>query len=166
MITEEKYTVESLRFQRLFFPREIPEYLILQVKGRKYTPKQFYEHIEKINTYEYCEEIILTHPSNFLYSILDLDNAIVGYLWMYRDEFENTLFVNTLSIDKKYWGKGEMIFKTIEFLKELVKKYEIEQTLWMTTNAKFYEKFGFKRSKNVTMEHSELMLSKEEASDG
>jgi hypothetical protein len=158
-MTEEKYTVEDLKFQRLLFPRDIPSYLIEQVKGRTFLVEDFYLHLEEINAYEYQEGIIKDNPTTLIYSIIDPNKCIVGYLWIQRNTLDNSIYVNTLSIDKKYWGKGEIIKKSIDLVSILTKRFGCAHTIWMTSNAKFYEKFGFKRSKNVAMEYSGLGLS-------
>jgi hypothetical protein len=159
--TEEKYTVEDLRFHRLFFPRMIPEYLIEQVKGRSFTTEEFYKELEEINEYEYQAGLLQDNPSNFLISLVDPNNAIVGYIWAFKNTLDSSLFVNTLSVDKRYWGKGEIIPKAIDVISLIVKKYHCKKTFWMSTNPKYYEKFGFKRSKNVTMEYSGVGISDE-----
>lgn len=156
MMTEEKYTVEDLSFKRLFFPRNIPKHLVEQVKDRTFTVEQFYKEMEEINEYEYQAGILHDQPSNYLISINDPENNIVGYIWAFKNTLDNSLFVNTLSVDKRYWGKGEIIPKAIEVMGWLVKKYNLKKTFWMTSNPKYYEKFGFKRSRNVTMEYSGL----------
>ena len=161
MTQEEKYTVEDLKFHRLFFPREIPTHLIEQVKGRTFTPEEFYTHMEEIQAYEFQEGILQDDPSSLLYVLSDPNKEIVGYLWMYRSTFDQSLFVNTFSVDKKYWGRGEAIAKAVDLLSELTKKFQCSKTLWMTTNPKYYEKFGFKRSKNVAMEYSGLGISQD-----
>lgn len=160
-MTEEKYTIEDLKFSRLFFPREIPIHLIEQVKGRNFTAEQFYSHLEDIQAYEFQEGILQDNPSSLVYVLSDPEKTIVGYLWMYKSSFDQSLFVNTLSVDKRYWGRGEAIQKAVGLMSEVTKKYNCTKTLWMSTNPKYYEKFGFKRSKNVAMEYIGLGISEE-----
>lgn len=153
MTQEEKYTINDLSFYRLFFPREIPIHLIEQVKGRTFSAEDFYKHLEEIQAYEYQEGILQDNPSSLVFALAEPTKSIVGYIWMYRSSFDNSIFVNNFSVDKKYWGHGEAIQKAVALLSEVTKKYKCDKTLWMTTNPKYYEKFGFKRSKNVAMEY-------------
>lgn len=146
-------TINDLTFVRLRFPRAIPVDLIESVKGRTFTPEQFY-------AYQESQE---GNPYNYLYALVDKEKKIHGYLWAEVNILDNSLFVNTFSVDKKYWGKGEAIPVAVEFLKKLRCKERCPKVFWLTTNEKFFLKYGFKRSKNVLMEFDE---SKEEVTHG
>ena len=148
MTTEIFYTLDQLQFTRLLLPRLIPEYLILQVKGRTFTPEQFYQYIE--------ECVDTSNPFSLVYAIVDPEKTIVGYFWIEINALDGTLFLSTYSIDKKYWHQGEAIHKAIEFLKGQLSRLKVTEVIWMTTNPRFYEKLGFKRSRNVAMCHHEL----------
>lgn len=142
--TEKEPTVSNLEFVRLKIPRLIPIELIEAVKGRTFTPEQFIAYQEKQ----------LGNPGNYLYALIDEEKKIQGYLWAELNILDGTLFVNTFSISKGYWGKGTGIKKAIEFLETLKEKTKAPRVFWVTTNEKFFAKHGFKRSKNCLMEYN------------
>lgn len=136
-------TEKELEFVRLKIPRLIPEELIENVKERTFTPDQFYKY----------QEEQVSNPYNFLYTLIDEEKKIHGYLWAEINILDGSLFVNTFSITKEYWGKGQAIPMVVDFLRELIKKTKAPRCFWITTNDKFFAKHGFKRSKNVLMEY-------------
>lgn len=136
--------MEELSFVRLRIPKLIPIELIELVKGRTFTPQEFYDY----------QEQQADNPYNHLFVLIDEAKKIHGYLWAEVNSLDNSLFVNTFSISKDYWGKGEAIEKVIEFLRELKVKVKAPRLFWITTNQKFFLKKGFKHSKNVLMEYN------------
>lgn len=136
---------KELQFVRLKFPRLVPLELIEAVKGRTFTPEQFYRYQEA--------QIELGNEGNLLYVLIDQRSKIHGYLWCEISSLDGSLFINTFSIDKEHWHKGEAIAKVTDFLKEVKEKHACPRTYWITTNEKFFLKHGFKRSKNVLMEY-------------
>lgn len=139
-----KKKVEALSFVRLRIPRLIPVELIELVKGRTFTPSQFYHY----------QEEQADNPYNHLFVLVDEVKKIHGYLWAEVNILDNSLFVNTFSVSKEFWGKGEAIEKVTEFLRELKAKTKAPRVFWITTNQKFFLKKGFKHSKNVLMEYN------------
>jgi N-acetylglutamate synthase-like GNAT family acetyltransferase len=139
--------IESLKFVKLKMPRLIPLELIESVKGRTFSSEQFYKYQEDQIKYE--------NPGNLLYALIDDAKKIQGYLWAEISQLDGSMFVNTFSIKKEFWGKGEAIPKVCEFLKSLKAEFGAERVFWITTNEKFFAKQGFKRSKNVLMEFKE-----------
>lgn len=139
---EETKKIDALSFVRLKIPRLIPFELIDSVKGRTFTPEQFYKY----------QESQIDNPFNHLFVLVDEEKKIHGYLWAEVNILDSSLFVNTFSITKEFWGKGEAIPKAIEFLKTLKEKTKAPRVFWITTNEKFFGKNGFKRSKNCLME--------------
>ena len=146
--TEKPYTsaenLQNLSFVRLKLPRIIPIDLIESVKGRTFTPEQFYEY----------QDAQKNNPYNLLFALVNEQKIIQGYLWAEINSLDGSLFVNTFSIRKEYWGKGQAIPKVIQFLEELKRKTKAKRVFWITTNEKFFLKHGFKRSKNVLMEYN------------
>jgi hypothetical protein len=141
---------EDLEFVKIRIPqnvRFIPESLISSVKGNLYEPEQFYKYQEKQ----------IDNPFNLLYALVEQNERegkrVAGYLWAEVSQFDNSLFVNTFSVDKKYWFKGKAIPRVIEFLDAIKKKHKCPRVFWITTNDSFFVKHGFKRSKNVLMEY-------------
>ncbi len=139
----QKERVDSLSFVRLKIPSLIPRELIESVKGRTFTPEQFYKYQEENRD----------NPYNHLFVLIDDDKRIHGYLWAEVNLLDGSLFVNTFSISKEYWHKGAAIPRAIEFLSELKEKTKAQRVYWCTTNAKFFVKKGFKKSKIVLMEY-------------
>lgn len=135
--------IDELKFLRLKIPRLIPLELIEVVKGRTFTPEQFYKY----------QEDQVGNPYNYLFALVDEDKIIRGYLWAESNLLDGSLFVNTFSIDKEYWGKGKGIEKAIDFLKEVKKSVNATRVFWCSTNEKFFVKKGFKRSKISLMEY-------------
>lgn len=142
----DKLMVSKLEFVRLKIPRLIPVSLIDAVKGRTFTSEQFLLY----------QEQQVDNPGNFLYALIDENKKIHGYLWAEMNALDGTLFVNTFSIDKEYWGKGAGIRKAVEFLENLKSKTKAPKVFWITTNEKFFCKHGFKKSKNCLMEYNTI----------
>lgn len=146
MMTEEiKYTLEDLKFMRLLLPKLIPVHLIEQVKGRNYTPQKLLEHLQDCADNE--------DPYNLIFALINHEKDIVGYMWIIINPLDNSAFVNTISVDKIYWNRGEAMKLAIEFVKDLTKRMKFTSTTWMSTNPRFYERIGFKRSRDVAMEY-------------
>ena len=141
---ETEPTVAKLEIVRLKIPRLIPVELIEAVKGRTFSAEQFISYQEKQ----------VDNPSNFLYALIDKEKKIHGYLWAELNILDGTLFVNTFSISKAFWGKGNAIKKAVEFLAKLKESTGAPRVYWITTNEKFFAKHGFKRSKNCLMEYN------------
>lgn len=138
--------LDDLEFLALKIPTLIPVELIESVKGRTFTPEQFY----KYQTAQVKNE----NPSNFLFALIDKEKKIQGFLWCEVNALDGSLFVNTFSISKKFWHKGKAIPKVVGFLKALKKKVKAPRVFWCTTNEQFFLKQGFKRSKVALMEYN------------
>lgn len=139
-----KTPLGNLEFVRLKIPRLIPKELIEAVKGLSYSPEVFYKY----------QEDQADNPFNHLYAFVDAGKVIRGYLWAESNMLDNTLFINTFSIGKEYWGKGKAIERAVDFCDALAKKTKAPKVFWITTNEKFFIKHGFKRSKLHLMEYS------------
>lgn len=139
-------SIDQLIFVKLRIPHLIPVELIENVKGRTFTPDQFYRYQE--------QQVKFENPGNLLYALVDENKKIQGYLWAEISHLDNSMFVNTFSIHKDYWHKGEVLPKVTQVLDALKKKYNCPRIFWITTNEKFYMKHGFKRSKNSLMEYN------------
>ncbi len=135
--------VFELQFVRLKIPRLLPLELIESVKGRTFTPEQFIAY----------QEQQIDNPGNLLYALIDDDKKIHGYLWCETNNLDGSLFVNTFSISKDFWGNGKGIKKAISFLEVLKEKTKAPRVFWISCNEKFFAKHGFKRSKHVLLEY-------------
>jgi N-acetylglutamate synthase-like GNAT family acetyltransferase len=140
----DSHDFEKLQFVRLKIPRLIPGDLIEAVKGRTFTTEQFYKY----------QELQIDNPYNHLFALIDENKKIHGYIWAEVNVLDSSLFVNTFSVAKEYWGKGLAIPSVIKFLSFLKDKTNASRIFWITTNEKFFLKHGFKRSKNVLMEYN------------
>lgn len=134
--------LSELTFVKVKIPRCIPKQLIENVKGRTFTPEQFYRFQEGQSH----------NPNNYLFGLIDENKVIHGYLWAEKNFLDDSLFVNTFSITKDYWRKGEAIDIAIAFLRDLKVKSGAARVFWITTNDKFFAKKGFKKSRQVLME--------------
>jgi hypothetical protein len=141
---ESAENLQKLTFLRLKLPRLIPFDLIDSVKGRTFTPEEFYKY----------QESQIDNPYNHLFALVDQQKKIHGYLWGEVNILDGSLFVNTFSISKEFWGKGQAIGIAVEFLKTLREKTKAKRVFWITTNERFFTKHNFKRSKNVLMEYN------------
>jgi N-acetylglutamate synthase-like GNAT family acetyltransferase len=138
-------SIDKLNFVKLKIPRLIPKELIESVKGRTFTPDQFYVYADDNKE----------NPYFYLFALVDELKKIHGYLWAELNLLDGSLFINTFSIDKEFWGNGHAMPKVMEFLRELKAKTKAPRVFWLTTNEKFFLKKGFKKSKNVLMEFHE-----------
>jgi N-acetylglutamate synthase-like GNAT family acetyltransferase len=129
---------------KLKIPKLIPIELIEAVKGRTFTPEQFYDYQERMVGNSY----------NHLYVLVDENKKIHGYLWAESNALDGSLFINTFSISKEYWGKGEAIKKVTDFLDAFHKRLGATKIFWLTTNERFFLKKGFTRSKIVLLEYN------------
>lgn len=143
--------IDALEFTKLKIPRLIPLELIENVKGRTFTPEEFYKY----------QEGQVGNPYNYLYVLIDQDKRIHGYLWAESNVLDRSLFINTFSISKQFWGKGKAIDMAIDFLKKLKKELKAPRVYWCTSNERFFLKHGFKRSKVSFMEYIDQEETKE-----
>lgn len=143
MTTETLPELKQLQFVKLKIPRLIPRELIESVKGRTFSVDSFYEF----------QEAQADSPYNFLYVLIDNHKKIHGYLWAEQSMLDGSLFVNTFSITKDYWGKGKGVRLAIDFLKNLQDCKRFPRIFWITTNSRFFSKQGFRPSKQVLMEY-------------
>lgn len=134
-----------LEFVKLKIPRLVPCELVEHVKGRTWTPEQWYEY----------QEANIDNPNNLLYALIDSAKRIHGYLWAEQSALDGTLFINTFSVDKQHWHKGKAIQLAIEHLRAIKGALKANHVYWVTTNERFFTKHGFKRSKNCLMEYNE-----------
>ena len=135
--------LSELQFVKLKIPRLIPKELIESVKGSTFTPEQFYQYQEENRA----------NPCNHLYALIDKDKQIHGYLWAESTHLDRSLFVNTLSVSKEFWGKGEALQMALDHIEKMREMIHFKKLFWFTFNEKFFLKHGFTRSKNVLMEY-------------
>lgn len=145
--SKEAFDLEDLQFMRIRIPeavRLIPALLIESVKGRLFSLEEFYQR---------QEAQVHLNENNHLYVLLDPKGAVRGYFWAVLEP-GHCLWINTFSICKEFWGKGAAIRQIVQFAGELNQKLKCPVVQWCTTNPRFFEKHGFRRSRNVVMEFS------------
>lgn len=137
--------LDDLTFQRLKIPTLIRRDLIEAVKGLDFTPEGFYKY----------QEENVNNPRNHLYALIDTASKIHGFLWAEQSGHNNSLFINTFSVDKKYWHKGKFIEERFApFILGLRDKLKASSISLATTNKKFFKKYGFKESKTCLMTYN------------
>lgn len=149
-----KTKLKDLEFIRIFDPNHIPVYLIEQIKGRDYTVDDFYK-FQKINCIRQTKNGPMVNPLNLLYVIVDKAKVTKGYSWMVIDPLAKDLVIQTFSMDKDYWFKGDVIELLAEKVREIKKSCDLNSVYWITKHPKHSQKHGFKPSKNVLMEFKE-----------
>ena len=137
--------LDDLCFTRLKIPLLIKRELLEAVKGVDFTPEQFYKY----------QEENIHNPRNHLYAMIDTAKKIQGFLWAEQNGMNNSLFINTFSVDKKYWHKGKFIEdRFAPFIKDLMEKLKAPYLSLGTTNKKFFKKYGFKEAKMCIMTYN------------
>lgn len=147
--------LDNLRWVRAFSPDVIPKYLVEQVKGRDYSVQDFYKY-QSLNCLLPGVGGPTLNPLNHLYVLADGENMVKGYAWMVVDPLTKDLIVNTYSIDKKFWNGGKSVKKLSDHVKSVMKAAGLKKVYWITNYPKHSENHGFKRSKHVIMEYSEV----------
>ncbi len=151
---------EKLRWVRAFSPDIIPKYLIDQVRDRTYEVHDFYKY-QGLNCLINTKEGQVLNPFNHLYVLADEDNMVKGFLWFVIDPLTKNVIINTFSVDKEYWNKGEAVKYLVEHMQEVLKKLELKKVYWISNYPKHSERYGFKRSRGVLMEYNEKEKNEE-----
>ncbi len=145
--------IQSLKFVRLIDPSHIPQYLIDQIKSKKFTSEMFYKYhkICCITQDPLTREQIL-NPSNFLYALVDeVEEKVKGFLWMVADFLTKTLEVRNFSIDNGYWQKGKALIYALEKAKTVMNDINFNRIAYQTINKDICESMGMVKPKSVTM---------------
>lgn len=145
---------ESLRFIRVFTPLHVPKELIEQVRDRCFEVDDWYAYQHEMCTTEGPNGPVL-NPYSLLYVIADEGNKVVGMLWCEIQALSKTLYVQTFSMDKKYWCRGRAVNLAAEKAKDIARDCNLTKISWFTTYPKHSERYGFKRSKSILMEYTE-----------
>lgn len=153
-MSKKTYALEELRWVRLFSPIHIPTYLIEQVRDRDYTTEDFFK-FQDINCVIQRKDGPTLNPLNHLYALVDPENMVKGVLWFVIDPLSKDVIINTYSVDKEYWGKGEAVKRLSDHMKCVIKKLNLKKIYWLTRYPKHSERHGFKRARSVLMEYTE-----------
>lgn len=145
---------DELRWIRVFTPDHVPHYLVEQVRDRDYSVEDFFKY-HQINCMSQTEKGIQLNPFSHLYVLANPDNQVKGMLWFSVDPLAKDILIQTFSMDKEYWGKGQAVKKLSEHIKKIRKKGKLNKIYWVTNYPKHSERYGFKRSKSILMEYTE-----------
>ncbi|MFO7881202.1 MAG: hypothetical protein R6U52_01530 [Kosmotogaceae bacterium] len=145
--------IDELRWVRVFTPDHIPHYLIEQVGYRAYSTEEFFKY-HQINCLMQTGDGVKLNPFNHLYVLADNGNKVQGMLWFNVDPLSKDILIQTYSVDKAYWNKGQAIKKLEEHIKQIRIKANLNKIYWITNYPKHSMKYGFKPSKSVLMEYN------------
>lgn len=146
--------IDELRWVRAFSPIYIPKYLVEQIRDRQYSVDDFYKYHE-INCLMESGKGPTLNPFHHLYVLVDEDNVVKGFLWFVIDALSKHVIINTFSMDKAYWGKGQAVKRLSDHVKEIINKLKLKKVFWLTRYPKHSERHGFKRAKDILMEYKE-----------
>ncbi len=144
---------DKLKFIRIFDPTHIPVELVQQVRDRKFSVEKFYEY-QSIVCVSKTEHGMVVNPLNLLYVIANEKTKVVGFLWAVVSPLSQDLVINTFSMNKDYWGKGDAVTLVTNKCKEILKEANLSRVYWITNYPKHSERYGFKRAKGVLMEYN------------
>jgi hypothetical protein len=143
----------KLQFIRIFDPVHIPADLVTQVRDRKFSVENFYKY-QSIVCVTKTEHGNMINPLNLLFVIVNENKKVVGFLWAIVAPLSQDLVINTFSMHKDYWGKGQAVELVTNKCKEIMKEANLGRVYWISNYPKHSERYGFKRSKGVLMEYN------------
>lgn len=144
--------IEDLRWVRVFVPDHVPHYLVEQVRDRDYSVEEFFKY-QQLNCMMQGENGVGLNPFNHLYVLPDKENQVKGMLWFTVDALSKDILIQTFSMDKEYWGKGQAVKMLAEHMKEIRNKGKLNKIYWVTNYEKHSMRYGFCRSKSILMEY-------------
>jgi len=153
--------IDELRFVRVFTPDHVPHYLIEQVRDRDYSVEEFFKY-QQLNCMIQGENGVVLNPFNHLYVLADKENQVKGVLWFGVDPLSKDILIQTFSMDKEYWGKGQAVKMLADHIKKIRIKGKLNKIYWITNYPRHSERHGFVRSKSILMEYD----PKKEVKDG
>lgn len=131
-----------MEFVQFFTIKNIPKYLFRQIEG-------FSE--EQINALYENHAAFEANPSNLLFTLIDDENIIKGFLWATVNSLENNLLVVAFTVDKQC--QGDWHKKVSEFLLDYIEKNSQgrvkSELVALTSRPKAYERAGWKRHEKV-----------------
>lgn len=142
-----------LKFVRIFDPVHIPNELVEQIRDRKFSVQKFYDYQSMVCVSQSPDGVIL-NPLNLLFVIINEVKKVVGFFWAVVSPLSEDLVINTFSMSKEYWCKGEAVKLVEEKAKEILKESGLNRVYWVTNYPKHSERYGFRRSKGVLMEYN------------
>ena len=158
--------INDLRWVRIFTPDHLPYYLVEQVRDRDYSVEDFFKY-HQINCMVQTENGIKLNPFSHLYVLADKENIVQGFLWFSVDPLSKDILIQTFSMNKDYWYKGQAVKKLAEHVKDIRKKGKLNKIYWITNYPAHSRRYGFRESKSVLMEYDPKKeeIKKEENND-
>jgi len=148
-----KLDFDKFKFIRIIDPDHIPTYLVEQIRERDFDTDYFYQW-QKANSVINRDGMNMPNPYNHLWILVDDKRRTQGFFWATVDTMTHSLFINNFSVDKSLWNRGEAVELLKNKVDSILKENRIDKAFWSTRQPKPYEKYGFKRSKNILMEYS------------
>lgn len=139
MTKEKKGT--GLRYVRVYDALLVPKYLLEQVEDLGYPPERFYQ----------LGGIIFGTALQFLGVFVDAENQVKGVLWFALDPLHNALFVQLVSVDPEYRGKG-FLSEVSGICRKHGRKYGVGKYFGLSSTPEIYESLGMCPSKRIFME--------------
>jgi len=127
--------IEELRWVRVFTIEHLPNYLVDQVRHRTYSIEEFYKY-QQLNLLMQSENGIKLNPFNHIYVLVDSENLVKGFVWLTIDALSKDIFIQTYSVDKQYWNRGQAVKKLAEHVKEIRNKAKLNYIFWHTAYQK------------------------------
>lgn len=134
--------IEKLKFIRIYDIRLVPRYLFEQIKPRIFDIDEIYEMANKFEN----------DPLILMFAMADEEYKIKGFLWSYVDSILKTLCVETLTVDKEYQHRGEIIEKVMNFLIPFKEKLGLRAIRFLTNRPKAFIRFGAKSTGETYLE--------------
>jgi len=152
--------IEELRWVRIFTIEHLPNYLVEQVRHRTYSVEEFYKY-QQLNLLMQGEEGIKLNPFNHVYILADTENLVKGFVWLTIDPLSKDIIIQTYSVDKDYWGRGQAVKKLIDHVMAIRNKAKLNKVFWLTPYPKHSMRYGFSPSKQILMEYDPSAKMKE-----
>ena len=122
-------------------PRLVPKYLLEQVKDRPWSVDDWYAYQLKA----------AGNSGNLILSLIDNAHNIVGFIWLSIDNFDKSIFINTVSIDKRYQKRSRLIKFIGNYIRDLAEKLNIDDVVLAAKRTRDLERYGFKASEYTLM---------------
>ena len=146
---------EDLRFIRVFTPDHIPFDLIEQVRDRDFQVEDWFAY-QRLICLNQTQNGLMLNPLNMLYVIADKTNKVQGMLWAEVEPLSKSLVIQTFSMKKEYWNKGKAVLLLEKQAKKIKSDCNLKKIYWITNYPRHSKRYGFRQSKSVLMEYTEV----------
>jgi len=143
----------KLTFKRVTDPYLVPKKYVDRIKARTWTTEKWYKTADQ-SAHVKTEYGKAANLDTYLLLAVDAEQEVVGFIWMQKDDLNDCLWLNNVSIDSKYWNQGITMSDIIPEIKKIMYKESLEKVIWTTTRPRYGEKYGFKRCAHTLMEYN------------